>query len=338
MKKIGLLLIALLVFSSEALATYARPNGTTYFQTRSAAKLGLPSDKLDKEFNDLTTYVNNMSLVTNASEWSLHATAPTYVSSTSFYVTGDTTATFAQYRKIKANLTGSYVYTSVSSSSYDGGTSRTTVTVADEVLTNQLSEIYYGIINSTAATNSVPSNIAAGTATTATTATNANNLYDGSAYRAASATPGANTIPVSDSAGKIPESWLKGISGKKMVFFESSCPTGWTQVTTQNDKALRVVSGTGGGSGGSRALSSSAVGGTALSESQGPAHTHNIRQDYSSGGTPGGGYGSGPSGSGYQIFGAAVLYPLYTTSSGSGAPHDHALALSYIDVIICQAP
>jgi hypothetical protein len=36
-----------------------------------------------------------------------------------------------------------------------------------------------------------------------------------------------------------------------MLFYQSAAPTGWTQLTTQNNKALRVVSGTGGGTGGS---------------------------------------------------------------------------------------
>jgi hypothetical protein len=41
-----------------------------------------------------------------------------------------------------------------------------------------------------------------------------------------------------------------------MVFFQASSPTGWTLDTTHNDKALRVVSGTGGGSGGTTGISS----------------------------------------------------------------------------------
>ena len=39
-------------------------------------------------------------------------------------------------------------------------------------------------------------------------------------------------------------------SGSVMLFYQGSAPTGWTKVTTQNNKALRVVSGTGGGTGG----------------------------------------------------------------------------------------
>jgi hypothetical protein len=40
------------------------------------------------------------------------------------------------------------------------------------------------------------------------------------------------------------------------TFFQASAPSGWTQNTTHNDKALRVVSGTGAGSGGSIAFTS----------------------------------------------------------------------------------
>ena len=36
-----------------------------------------------------------------------------------------------------------------------------------------------------------------------------------------------------------------------ILFYQESAPTGWTKVTTQDNKALRVVSGTGGGTGGS---------------------------------------------------------------------------------------
>ena len=43
-------------------------------------------------------------------------------------------------------------------------------------------------------------------------------------------------------------------SGTKMLFQQTSAPTGWTKVTTHNNKALRVVSGTA-GTGGSNAFS-----------------------------------------------------------------------------------
>jgi len=57
-------------------------------------------------------------------------------------------------------------------------------------------------------------------------------------------------------------------NGSVMVFFQSAAPTGWTKVTTQNDKTLRVVSGTGGGTGGDWAMSAGET------TSEVGAHTH----------------------------------------------------------------
>jgi len=58
-------------------------------------------------------------------------------------------------------------------------------------------------------------------------------------------------------------------NGTVMVFFQSAAPTGWTKVATQNDKVLRVVSGTGGGTGGTWALN----GGVTTSAESGHTHT-----------------------------------------------------------------
>lgn len=66
-------------------------------------------------------------------------------------------------------------------------------------------------------------------------------------------------------------------TGTRMLFQQTSAPTGWTKDTTHDNKALRVVSGTA-GSGGSvnftTAFGSQNVGSTTLSESQIPSHTH----------------------------------------------------------------
>lgn len=55
-------------------------------------------------------------------------------------------------------------------------------------------------------------------------------------------------------------------SGTVMVFYQAAAPTGWTKSVAQNDKALRVVSGSGGVAGGTAALS------TAIPL----AHTHTV--------------------------------------------------------------
>merc|ERR1712093_615742 len=52
-------------------------------------------------------------------------------------------------------------------------------------------------------------------------------------------TPGTPGSPGGQGPAGVP-------SGATMLFYQSSAPTGWTQVTNQNNKALRVVSGTGG--------------------------------------------------------------------------------------------
>lgn len=62
-------------------------------------------------------------------------------------------------------------------------------------------------------------------------------------------------------------------AGTVMVFFQAAAPTGWTKLTTQNDKALRVVSGASGGSaGGTTGLS------TGIAHSI-ATHTHTITAD-----------------------------------------------------------
>lgn len=48
-------------------------------------------------------------------------------------------------------------------------------------------------------------------------------------------------------------------AGTIAIFFNSSAPTGWSKLTTQNDKALRVVSGAGGGIGGSLGTSQTII-------------------------------------------------------------------------------
>ena len=56
-----------------------------------------------------------------------------------------------------------------------------------------------------------------------------------------------------------------------MLFYQASAPAGWTKLTADNNKTLRVVSGSGGGSGGTNSFTSAfAVRGVPLT-----AHNHN---------------------------------------------------------------
>jgi hypothetical protein len=56
-----------------------------------------------------------------------------------------------------------------------------------------------------------------------------------------------NAIP--EAAGDFP-------AGTITLFVQASAPAGWTQINTQNNKAIRVVNGAGGGSGGSQSFTS----------------------------------------------------------------------------------
>ena len=63
-------------------------------------------------------------------------------------------------------------------------------------------------------------------------------------------------------------------AGTRMIFYQASAPTGWTKVTTVNDRVLRVVSGDGGGTGGNWQISGITVDGHTLTINEIPGHTH----------------------------------------------------------------
>ena len=129
--------------------------------------------------------------------------------------------------------------------------------------------------------------------------------------------------------------------GTVMVFYQAAAPTGWTQVTTQNNKGLRVVSGTGGGTGGTHAFSSPPS--TSHTHS-GPSHTHSTPNHSHSHTLSAGAHTlstaempshthSSPNGSSYnpsQPIGAYSRHgsgtPLPTNATGGNGSHSHSLA------------
>ena len=166
---------------------------------------------------------------------------------------------------------------------------------------------------------------------------------------------GDNTS-LSSKYGIIPQSSVS-------VFFQTSAPTGWTKITNQDNKTLRVVSGSGGGAGGSTEFStifptqttpitvnnvpvSGSTGNTTLTTNMIPAHAHpNQIPNGFIGLSPGGGdvasgtgwtrnigqTGPGPA----DAFGGLTSHnhPFSTTISFSSSLD---LRLKYIDVIICS--
>lgn len=133
-------------------------------------------------------------------------------------------------------------------------------------------------------------------------------------------------------------------SGSILAFFQAAAPVGWTQITTHTNKAMRIVSGTGGGTGGSvaftTAFASQAVTGSnssvTLDSSNTPIHTHGSSASSAATQTNGGASGSLAAVSG-------SLTGWVTGSYGSGGPHNHTftgtainLAVQYIDMILCS--
>jgi hypothetical protein len=114
-----------------------------------------------------------------------------------------------------------------------------------------------------------------------------------------------------------------------MPFYQSAAPNYWTRLTTQNDKAMRVVSGAGGGSGGAvpfSTITSQNVAGHAISIAEMPAHTHTEYGTLS----VFGGYGGSS-----QIPSATIGN---TGSTGGGGSHNHSIGFqpAYIDLILCS--
>ena len=135
-------------------------------------------------------------------------------------------------------------------------------------------------------------------------------------------------------------------NGSVMLFFQSAAPTGWTKVTTQNDKTLRVVSGNGGGTGGDWAMSA----GETTSSHAGHVHTGAAHTHTSAAHTHGGGnlaaaaaslstaqlashnhtlslpqQSGGGSTKGLR-YGQASATNYTTSSSGSGSSHTHGMS------------
>lgn len=100
---------------------------------------------------DDITGLNDPAQTTTISEWILYGSAPTYISATSFSVTGDQTGTFQVNRRVKTTNTGGTIYSLISASSYSSGTGLTTVTVVNDsgTLDSGLSAVSYGLLSAT---------------------------------------------------------------------------------------------------------------------------------------------------------------------------------------------
>ena len=125
--------------------------------------------------------------------------------------------------------------------------------------------------------------------------------------------------------------------GTALLFQQTAAPTGWTKVTTNDNAALRIVSGTA-GTGGTVAFTtafgaSNTVDGTTLTGAQIPAHNHNgggYEAIHITGGLSGASPFNGTGGNQYAGW--------YDQSYGGGGSHNHTLAnlaVKYVDAIVC---
>lgn len=134
--------------------------------------------------------------------------------------------------------------------------------------------------------------------------------------------------------------WSGIPSGTAMLFKQTSAPTGWTKVTTDDNAALRVVSGTAGTGGtvnfttafASQAVSGT-VGNTTITVSTMASHNHTYN---------GGPFGTPFPAGGLDSAGGGAAFAGFTiNNTGGDGAHNHSfsgtainLAVKYVDVIV----
>lgn len=229
--------------------------------------------------------VNDATISTLTPNWIAYSGTPTYISSTSFSVTGDQRTIFQYFRRLKTINNSGAQYSTIVSSTYATGI--TTVVVSNDpanALDSGLSQVYYSFVETNPSSIPLP-------------------------------------FPI----------------GTAMLFIQASAPVGWTKSTSYNDYALRIVSGSGGSTGGSvaftTAFANTNVGATTLSTSQLAAHAHQISPS--------------TAGTFYNTFtiltsslftsglGTGSLAGTNNTGGGNSHTHSVTLAVQYIDAIIC---
>lgn len=125
-----------------------------------------------------------------------------------------------------------------------------------------------------------------------------------------------------------------------MLFVQTSAPTGWTKDTDQNDKALRIVSGTpstGGTSSFSTVFGKTATDAHTLTTTEIPAHTHPLGDANGELDVYVNDSGSGQGSDGSFAAGSAITANdvMFARSAGGGGSHTHGMDIrvQYVDVI-----
>lgn len=123
--------------------------------------------------------------------------------------------------------------------------------------------------------------------------------------------------------------------GTVMMFYQAAAPTGWTQVTSLNDYALKIVSGTGGVTSGSVLYSTlfgrTATDSHALTASQIPAHEHSLPSSF-----------AGPGFANSTAFlsnpnGSLITSGTTTGTTGGGTGHTHNIDMRVLTASVILA-
>lgn len=109
---------------------------------RSRGNLTNLDDRLAVSLNDDGTLRTNVAA--NISEWVISPLTVTYITSSSFSVVDNQTGVFTRNRLVKCELSASYVYASVLSSSFANGV--TTVILGNPVLDSTFQQISYSVL------------------------------------------------------------------------------------------------------------------------------------------------------------------------------------------------
>jgi hypothetical protein len=114
----------------------------------------------------------------------------------------------------------------------------------------------------------------------------------------------------------------------KLPFYVAVSPDLWTKDTSNNDKALRVVSGAGSGTGGIHPFSTAVTEDHELTTAEMPAHSHSVRYESE--------FASSGLTANFLGLHVSAEQTVQTTDQGESEPHSHSISLQYIDVIICS--
>jgi len=129
------------------------------------------------------------------------------------------------------------------------------------------------------------------------------------------------------------------VAGTIMLFVQSAAPTGWTKVTTYNDAALRVVSGSASSGGVTGFATIFAAGGvesssTTLSTAQMPSHNHSISPNFNINFSRA---AFDPGGLGFLTDNVGgPTFSISNTGGSAGHTHTTTMNLKYVDVIIAS--